>query len=116
MSEKEAAVVLVATEINKRIDIKYIPEVIEQTIIESVTGNVLDLVDDFLPESGSIYRFVSVFDDGLSDDDVAVLLTQLRDAVNDLVDIPLLDEKQELYLLDLITSVVADLIKNGASV
>lgn len=83
----------IATQINVELDIPWVPESMEQAWIEWCIAKILTVVP------AQVVQFLADASDGLSAEEITKYETEITDAANALIDIPMLPEVVEASLI-----------------
>lgn len=104
----------VAAVLNTRIDIPWVPEGVEATILEHAIGLVDSALEDVLPEAfGNLMRDGT---QGIDEAEARAFGDRLVQAVNKRVDLPYLDEAQEASFVKMMIDPLVKAMIDGETI
>ena len=99
---------------NKIVNIPWVPESIEQQVLEHAIGLVCDVLTDLLPDP--IKDMIDDVSDGISQDEVDAFIIRLVTVVNKRVNIPYLNEDQEHAIINSVITTIVNALVLGNSI
>lgn len=112
LSDEE--ILIIASKLNEEIDIPFIKEGTEKTILVKIVKKI----DRFLYQNipNELYGLVKVTNDGISDDEATQLKLVLANRLNKKIDIPYLPEFLEQKVFEFAISIIVSAMRKNFSI
>lgn len=106
---------IIVGKLNEKIDLPFIPESMEEGLFEIAIAAVANKLGDLLPAHWIPY--LTDFTIGITgtDEQLAVLVSNIASKLNEKIDIPLVKEDRELELIEAITATIFDALREGSA-
>lgn len=106
---------IIATKINKKINIPLIGEEKEQMIISKIVNRMDKFIYDNLPDE--VYGLIHTMDDGIIDEkEFELIKERISKLINNFINIPIINEKKEEKIINIFLNIIFNSMKKGNSI